>query len=389
MSDPKTAKTVLILGGGAGGIVAANTLRKLLPRQYRIVVIDQEDKHLFASSLLWVMVGMRREDQIVRPLDRLNRKGIDFIKGRIEKINPEAKSVQVSGREFSGHAMIVSLGADLVPENIPGLKEAGRNIYTLDGATAIYKDLMAFQGGKIVILTANPVYKCPAAPYEAAMLIEYFCRKHGIRSKTEIVLYAAEPGPMGTAGPEVSSAVRQMVESKGIKYYPTHQVTEVDPKIKRIMFSGGLTANFDLLFFVPPHRAPEVVKQAGLLGENGWGVVDRNTLQTKYKDIYAIGDVVAIPLKMGKPLPKAGVFAHAEAEIVARNIARQWTRNQGEASSFNGHGQCFIEIGDHRAGLGSGNFYAEPTPTVKIKAPGIAWHLLKLLFEKYWLTRWF
>ena len=248
---------------------------------------------------------------------------------------------------------------------------------------------MAFQGGKIVILTANPVYKCPAAPYEAAMLIEYFCRKYGIRSKTEIALYAAEPGPMGTAGPEVSRAVRQMVESKGIKYYPSYQVTEADPKTKRIVFSAGVTANFDLLFFVPPHRAPEVVKQAGLLGENGWGIVDRNTLQTKYKDIYAIGDVIAIPLKMGKPLPKAGVFAHAEAEVVARNIARQWTGQQGGARSFNGHGQCFIEIGDHRAGLGSGNFYAEPTPTVKIKAPGIAWHLLKILFEKYWLTRWF
>ena len=386
MSD---AKTVLILGGGAGGIVAANTLRKLLPREHRIVVIDQEDKHLFASSLLWVMVGMRRADQIARPLTRLNRKGIEFVQGKIEKINPEAKSAQVSGREFSGDAIIISLGADLVPENIPGLKESGRNIYTLEGATDIYKDLMTFRGGKIVILTANPVYKCPAAPYEAAMLVEYFCRKHGIRNKTEIALYAAEPGPMGTAGPEVSAAVRQMVESKGIKYYPTHQVTEADPKTRRIVFSGGVTANFDLLFFVPPHRAPEVVKQAGLLGENGWGVVDRNTLQTRHQGIYAIGDVVAIPLKMGKPLPKAGVFAHAQAKVVAQNIAHQLTGQQGVASSFDGHGQCFIEIGDHRAGLGSGNFYAEPTPTVKIKAPGIAWHILKILFEKYWLTRWF
>ena len=119
MSDSKTAKTVLILGGGAGGIVAANILRKLLPREHRIIVIDQEGKHLFASSLLWVMVGMRRADQIVRPLDRLNRKGIEFVQGRIEKITPSLSQFKSPGREFSGDAMIISLGP-IWTETIPG-----------------------------------------------------------------------------------------------------------------------------------------------------------------------------------------------------------------------------------------------------------------------------
>ncbi len=386
MNDVKTA---LILGGGVGGVVAANTLRKLLPRQHRIIVIDQEDKHIFASSLLWVMIGMRRAEQIVRPLSLLNRKGIEFVRGRIEKISPETKTVRVAGRELSGDAIVISLGAELAPEIIPGLNDVGRNIYTLDGASAIYVDLAAFRGGKIVILTTNPVYKCPAAPYEAAMLVESFCRKHGTRNKIEIALYTAEPGPMGTAGPKVSAAVRQIVESKGIKYYPSHQVMEVDPTARKISFSGGATANFDLLFYVPPHRAPEVVKQAGLVSENGWGVVDHHTFQTKYQGVYAIGDVVAVPLKMGKPLPKAGVFAHGQAEVVAHNIAHEWTGRQGEARSFDGHGLCFIETGDHRAGIGSGNFYAEPAPAVAIKPPALRWHILKILFEKYWFWKWF
>ena len=62
--------------------------------------------------------------------------------------------------------------------------------------------------------------------------------------------------------------------------------------------------------------------------------------------MYAIGDMTGIPLAIGKPLPKAGVLAHGQAEGVAHNIV--------------------VEIaGAGRAGFGSGNFYAEPKPRMK------------------------
>ncbi|MDO8502708.1 MAG: FAD/NAD(P)-binding oxidoreductase [Gemmatimonadaceae bacterium] len=238
------------------------------------------------------------------------------------------------------------------------------------------------------MLTAAPAYKCPAAPYEAAMLLEYACRKRRIRDRTQIDLYAAEPGPMGVAGPEVSKAVRGMVEAKGIAYHPEHQIKEVDDSGQRLKFTNGSEAFFDLLAYVPPHRAPKVVRESGLVGESGWVSVDRHTLETQYDGVYALGDVVAIPLKLGKPLPKAGVFAHAEAEIVARNIVRSIT-GKGERASFEGEGACFIETGDGKAGLGKGNFYAEPVPQVKIRPPGRRWHLVKVLLEKRWLRQWF
>jgi sulfide:quinone oxidoreductase len=83
--------------------------------------------------------------------------------------------------------------------------------------------------------------------------------------------------------------------------------------------------------------------------------VDRYTLETRFPGVYAIGDVVAIPLTLGKPLPKAGVFAHGEAEIVAKNITHKIT-GTGTPQRFNGYGECFIESGDGRAGFGGGNF---------------------------------
>jgi sulfide:quinone oxidoreductase len=382
------AKTVLILGGGVGGLVAANLLRKRLPREHRVVLIEREASFVFAPSLLWLMTGDRTAGAISRPLARLERRGIEVVRGEIERIAPERREVTVSGRAIAGDYLIVALGAELAPESVPGLAAAGHNFYTLGGAEALRDAFAAFGGGKLAVLTAAPAYKCPAAPYEAAMLLEAACRRRGIRGRTSVDLYAAEPGPMGVAGPEVSRAVRQMTESKGVGYHPEHQVKEVDAGSRKLHFANGVTAEYDLLAYVPPHRAPKAVRESGLTGESGWIPVDRHTLATKHPGVFALGDVTGIPLKLGRPLPKAGVFAHYQAEVVAANIAHAIT-GRGAPARFDGAGECFVETGGGRAALGRGNFYAEPVPQIAMHRPARWWHLAKVLFEKRWLWRWF
>lgn len=384
MNDRKTA---LVLGGGVGGLIAANRLRKLLPARHRVVLVDRERQHLFQPSLLWLAVGDRSPEQIQRPLRELASKGVEVIIGSVEHIDPVARVVRVDGQEIRGDAIIVALGADLAPETIPGLAEAGHNLYTLEGAGAFERAFRAFAGGRIVVLTATAAYKCPAAPYEAAMLIASTLRKRGIRDKAQVDLYAAEAGPMLVTGPTLSGQVRGMVESQGIGFHPDHQVTQVDATARRLTFSNGATAEFDLLVYVPPHRAPAVVRDAGLLAANGWIAADRNTFTTAVDGIYAIGDITSIPLTMGKPLPKAGAFAHTQGEVVAENIASLWA-GRTPNRTFTGGGSCFVEVGDARAGFGKGNFYGEPTPQVDFHAPARRWHWGKIWFERHWLRRW-
>lgn len=379
---------MLVLGGGVGGLVAANRLRQWLPHRHRIILVDRAPRHLFQPSLLWLAVGQREPDRIHRPLARLRSKGIEVLISEIRSINPNARSIEIDGNALQSDALIVSLGAELAPELVPGLESAGHNLFTLEGATTLREALRAFRGGRVVLLTATPAYKCPAAPYEAAMLIEATLRHRGIRARAQLDFYAAEPGPMGVAGPQVSSAVRQLVESKGIGYYPEHQVTVVDVAGRRITFGNGASTDYDLLVYVPPHRAPAVVRDAGLTSGSGWIPVDRHTFETRFPSVCAIGDVTTVPLAMGKPLPKAGVFAHGEAEVVAANLAHDWT-GRGVRRTFDGQGECFLETGDGRAGLGAGNFYGEPTPQIVLRAPSRWWHWAKVLFEKRWLSQWF
>ena len=220
------------------------------------------------------------------------------------------------------------------------------------------------------------------------MLIEHELRRRKLREATQIDLYTAEPGPMGVAGPKLSKAVRELVEARGIGYHPGLVVTEVDAKARVVKFTSGAEAGFDLLAYVPPHRAPRILGEAGLLAPGGWVAVDRHTLATSFERVYALGDMVSIPLALGQALPKAGVFAHGEAEVVAKNIARAVT-GKGAPASYGGEAGCFIETGGGKAGLGKGNFYAEPLPQISMYAPGRHWHAAKILFEKNWLRRWF
>jgi sulfide:quinone oxidoreductase len=380
-------RTVLVLGGGVGGLVAANRLRKKLPDTDSVVLVDREPDHLFAPSLLWLAVGSREPAALHRPLARLRRKGIEVVTGEIEAIDAGNRRVRIAGVEREADAIIVSLGAGYAPEAIPGLSESGYNAYTMEGASGLHTELERFGSGRIVFLTATPAYKCPAAPYELAMLAADFLRRRGVREACRIDIYAAEPAPMGVAGPDVSAAVRGLLAEKDVGYHPGLQVREVDPGRRVLTFHDGTTAEFDLLAYVPPHRAPGVVRESGLTAGGDWIPVDRGTLQTAMPGVYAIGDVVTIPLSVGKPLPKAGVFAHKQAEVVAANLEAEWS-GQTPGATFDGHGYCFIETGNGRAGYGTGNFYGEPRPEIRLYRPSRLWHAGKVLFEKTWWWRW-
>ncbi|MBP2689323.1 MAG: FAD-dependent pyridine nucleotide-disulfide oxidoreductase, partial [Deltaproteobacteria bacterium] len=374
---------VLILGGGFGGWVAANKIRNGLPEDYQVTVIDRNDSSCLGLSLLWLMTGDRNPDRISRSFSSLERKGISFVRGDIDSIDPKQRDVVAGGETFSGDYLVVALGAELAPETIPGLQEGGHNCYTLSGADALRHAMANFSGGRIVVLTAAPGYKCPAAPYEAAILLEDFCRSHDLRGKTQIGLYAAEPGPMGVAGPAVSQAVRKMIESKGIVYHPEHQVVEVDPGGHRIHFSNGVEAGYDLLCYVPPHRAPRAVRESPLIGASGWVEVDRHTMATRFERVYLRFGGCRLDPAETRETASEGRDVRGE-RMVARNVIRDIT-GKGEAAAYDGRGECYVETGDGLTAYGEGRFYEDPVPNVTLHSPSSEWNDAKIRYEKEWL----
>jgi sulfide:quinone oxidoreductase len=175
-----------------------------------------------------------------------------------------------------------------------------------------------------------------------------------------------------------------MMAAKNIGFHPNLPLDYIDSAGKTLIFKNGRQESFDFLAAVPPHRPPSVVKESSLANETGWVTVDKHTLQTRFENVYAIGDVTAIILSNGLPLPKAGTFAHAEAEAVAERIAAEIGGGVPQAE-FDGIGYCWIEAGSGSAGFASGQFYAEPNPVVGQPRSGRFWHWGKVCSK---LTGW-
>lgn len=383
--------TVLVLGGGIGGMVAANEIRRQLPSAHRVVLVEKNAQHAFAPSFLWLMTGDREPNQVRRPLAGLLRRGVELVQAEVVGIDPVLRKVRTSAAEIPYDHVVVALGADLAPGAIPGLAEASQTFFTFDGATQLRDILKSFSGRRIALVVSAMPYKCPGAPHEGAMLIADYFRRRGLSSEVKIDLYTPESQPMPVAGPQLGEAVRGMLHAKGIDFHPLHKLTSVDPSAREMSFDNGVRVGYDLLVAVPPHRAPRAVVEAGLTNQAGWVPVNPQTLQTSQDGVYAIGDVAAIPIPgRWKPdvplmLPKAGVFAHAQAEVVAQRIAAEVTGRSCEAA-FCGDGYCMLEAGEDLAGFAFGNFFAEPAPNVQLRQIGKAWHLGKVLFEKWWLA---
>jgi sulfide:quinone oxidoreductase len=223
------SKTVVILGGGIGGVATANRLRRRLHRRHRIVLVNRDPEFTFAASYLWVMSGQRRASQITRPLRTLERRGIEVVIGNVTAIDPANRAVSVDGNQIVGDYLVVSLGADYADDAIPGLREAGATFATLSGAEQLSRSVGSLTSGRILVVTGAPLYRCPAAPYEAALLIDSMLRKSGRRAKVDIAIHAAEPGPMAVAGANVSAAVAAILVERNIDYQPSHQITRPSP----------------------------------------------------------------------------------------------------------------------------------------------------------------
>ncbi len=381
------ARCTVVLGGGIGGLVAARELRRRLPVDHRVGLVDRAKEHVYQPSLLWQMVGDRRPGQFTRPLDRLQRKGIEFHNAEVEALDLDNRVVVTAAGELDYDSLIVSLGAQLAPETVHGFDEMAYNLFTPEGCARIYAALQEFTEGVVGILIPALPYKCPAAPYEAAFLAEAFIRRKGVRRNVEIHLFTPEHAPMPVAPAALGDSIADMLAARGIYYHPLFTFHELRPAAREVVASNGQAHRVDLLMVVPPHRAPDVVRSSPLLGVSGFIHVDPRTLQTDYDDVFAIGDVATIKLPNGKALPKAGVFAHSEAKVVAHRIADEADGKRSDAG-FDGHGYCWVELGDGRAGFAGGNFYAEPEPRVKLRRPGRPLHWGKVAFEKWWLHHW-
>jgi sulfide:quinone oxidoreductase len=362
-------KKLLILGAGSAGTMAANRLHHMLDLdEWQITIVDQDPIHYYQPGFLLIPFGMYSKKDVIKPKTNFIPQHVKYIQAGIEMIEPENNQVRLAnGMQLSYDYLIIATGADIHPEETPGLNEHewGKSIhtfYTLESSLALFHKLRTWEGGRLVVnVVENPI-KCPVAPLEFLMLADWFFHERGIRERVELIY--ATPLPGAFTKPMASKMLGEMLVEKGIQVVPEFMVERAEPDEKKIVSYDEMEVEYDLLVTIPVNKGAEVVGKSGLGDPLNYIPVNKHTLlSNKFDNIFVLGDA------SNAPASKAGSVAHFAVDVFGENFLR-YSEGQELLPTFDGHANCFIESGFGKGLLIDFNYDQEPLPG-RYPLPGI------------------
>jgi sulfide:quinone oxidoreductase len=352
-------RRLVVLGAGTAGTMVVNKLRsKLRDDEWSIAVVDQDDQHVYQPGLLALPFGESRMRDLVKPRSRFVPGGVDFVRSRVERVDPDARAVELAdGRTLRYDYLVIATGTSPRPDQVPGMAEgiAGgcvHEFYTPAGAERLREALRAFDSGRLVVHVTEMPIKCPVAPLEFTFLADAWFAERGMRDRVELTYVTPLEGAF--TRPIASGHLGGMLDERKVHVEPDFVVDSIDPGGRTLVSVDERRIGYDLLVTVPLNMGADFVARSGLGDELNYVPVDRHTLlSTTYDTIFALGDASDVPAS------KAGSTAHFEVELFTENFldhvaGRPMTR------SFDGHANCFVEAGHGRALLIDFNYDTEP-----------------------------
>ena len=371
---------IVILGAGFGGLELSTMLSEALGDTVEVTLIDKNDSFVFGFSKLDLMFGRTTADAVRLAYGDIAKPGVRVLRETITAIDPEARRVTTDAAVHEADVLVVALGADYDMDATPGLAEGGNEFYSVAGAERLAGIIPTFSQGKVVIGVCGAPFKCPPAPSECALLLHDELVARGVRDACQISFVI----PLGTPvppSPETSAALVKEFAERDITLIAGRRVSSLDPQRSVAILDDGVELAFDLFLGVPKHRAPDVVIDGGMT-EDGYVPVDSATLQTRFPDVYAVGDVATAGV------PKAGVFAEGAARVVAQTLIHRLRGGEPPGPHL-GRGTCYIEFGRGRIGSVDIDFLSGPTKTGTFNPPSAAQMAEKERFGCSRRERWF
>ena len=356
-----------------------------------ITVVDQDDRHVYQPGLLFVPFGLSHVEDIVRPRARQLLRGIEFVRQPVDGVDIDRRQVQLGNGTTLGYdVLVVASGATLVTDETegltgPGWMETVFTFYSPEGAAALEAALATFDGGRLVVNVVDMPIKCPVAPLEFCFLADWYFHERGIRDRVQLTYVTPLDGAF--TKPVASEHLGGMLAARGIELVTEFNTGRVDGPGGRLVSYDDREVAFDLAVVVPLHGGARYVgRSPGLGDELNFVPTDERTLQAKAApNVFVIGDAANVSTS------KAGSVTHFEGETLVENVAR-YVRGEPLVEGFDGHANCFIETGFHKALLIDFNYTQEPVPGHYPGAVGLPLlkesrlnHLAKLLFQSvYW-----
>ncbi len=376
-------KRILILGGGFGGLAAAKELKDALGNEAEVVVVDKRDRTDFRPSYLYVMIGYREPNQVSAPLNLLERRGVEFVKAEVTAIDPANRVVKTTAGNMNYDYLIISLGAETHPELVRG--GPAPHPWELEDALRLRDAIKGFKKGRIVVAVHSTPYRCPPAPWETALLLDYHFSGRGIRGDITITMAHPFKRPFENFGPLAAKLMEGMMQERKIEWIGLGKnpaVDYIDQDKKELVLTDGERVKYDLLILIPPHKPPKAVAESDIADpQTGWARATPPTFRTKYDDVYAIGDVAAPPLRLGM----AGVILHSYLKYVVNSIVSD-IKGTYIGSDFRIFASCALDVGGF--GMAAACDFTKiptgqaPYPDCMFLPPSSTVRIFKEFFEK-------
>lgn len=398
-------KHIIILGAGTGGMPAAYELKEKLGKAHKITVVNERPFFQFVPSNPWLAVGWRERSAITLDIaSHLNKKDIDFIAQRCEKIDAQNNQMHLAdGQILDYDYLIITTGPRLAFDLIEGSDPQDGNLQSIchidhaEQAYAAFQKLIENPGP--IVVGAMPGASCFGPAYEFSFILNTELRKRKMRHKVPMTYVTSEPyiGHLGLGGVgDSKSMLESELRDNDIKWITNAKVTKAAQGMiyadelndaGEVIKQHELEHNFAML--LPAFRGVHAVAEVpDLCNPGGFVQIDEYQRSTAYNNIFSAGVCVAIPPVEVTPVPtgapKTGYMIESMVTAIVHNITAEIN---GEPATAKGSWSafCLADMGDTGAA-----FVAVP----QIPPRNTNWykkgkwaHWAKIAFEKYFLYK--
>jgi sulfide:quinone oxidoreductase len=364
-----THYNVLVIGGGAGGIMTAAQLRRK-DKKLSIALIEPSDKHYYLPAWTLVGAGAFKYSATIKDEKKLIPNGVKWIKDYATTFYPESNLVHTKNSgDITYDTMVISAGIQYDIDAMPGLREALNTDVVCSNyldPEKTYRVLQNFKGGNAMFTQPAGAIRCGGAPQKIMYLAEEYFEKSGVREKTNVVF--ATPGTVIFGTKEFADELNRIIETKHVNFKPFYKPVRIDAAKQEITFQftkpdvkkteadldstlgerldgdNMVTVHYDMLHLAPPQSAPDFIKQSPFAHpegpHKGYVNVDIHTLQhVHYKNVFGLGD------SAGLPTAKTGAAARKQAHVVVENVMRILKQQPISDQIYEGYSSCPIVTG--------------------------------------------
>jgi sulfide:quinone oxidoreductase len=308
---------VLILGGGFGGVVAAERLAEQLGDEHQITLVSRSRNFIFYPALVRLAFGKCELDDVSFDLRHamLNRR-VNFIDAEVAHIDPFERNVTIAHGEVEGKLgfdyLVFALGRRLATERIHGFYEHAQHLLSVDKAIKFGNAVKTFKEGRAVFGQC-PGARLPVPVYESAFALARLLEEKGQRESVRITIVNPSTLESDLGDHGAAAALRKALADQQIEFLPNLSIESLTAD--SAITSAGERIKFNLLMLVPPFRGCSAAAYVGITDAEGYINVDRTMRVLGHERLYAVGDCVNFEG------PKMGHMAVRQARVAATNLA--------------------------------------------------------------------